>query len=252
MRRDLDLEAVYQNFAKDMIHNPPTFQKIPELHYAPANSGTPNIPGLMTKRKYAPFILLVVSIALFTFPGVVQAIWSEDRRVGDVVNACIGVGSVLVSVLFSILYCMFNTTVFSVNALRGEFLVTNDFAARIFLRSEVEKLESLACDPRLPKKFIANMNNCAVRSVKNGWLAIGKSIRYEEMISHGYYIIKEKGLVIDLIECRVLACFKKRDSKIVHLLRDAKQQNYLPERVHCFKGDEIFGGFEQNQSTRAI
>ena len=64
----------------------------------------------------------MVSIVLFTFPGVVQAVWSEGGRLGDVSNDHIRVGSVLVSLLSSILYRRFNTTVLSVNTLRGSFL----------------------------------------------------------------------------------------------------------------------------------
>ncbi len=251
MTKHLDLLSVDQNSDDVMIHEPPKFQKIPEFHYAPSRSGTRSIPGLLARKKHGPPLLLILAIALFTVPGVIQGVWSEDGRVGDIVNACIGVGSVLVSVLFSVLYCMFNTTVFSVrsfsvNALKGEFLVTNDFAARVLLSDDVKKLESVSCDPRLPKRLIANISNCAVRSPKGGWLAIGKSIKYDQMINHGYYIIKEKWMVLDLIECSVLKCVKQKNDKIVHIIRDAKQ-NYLFERVHSFEGDEVFAGFGLNQ-----
>ncbi len=83
-------------------------------------------------------------------------------------------------------------------------------AARILRRKEVKELKASACDTRLPELLVANMNNCAVRSAKDGWLAIGKSIQYKDITSHGYHIIREKGLVIDLIECRVLICVKKQ------------------------------------------
>ncbi len=125
-------------------------------------------------------------------------------------------------------------------------------AARILRRKEVKELKASACDTRLPELLVANMNNCAVRSAKDGWLAIGKSIQYKDITSHGYHIIREKGLVIDLIECRVLICVKKTGINIVHLVRDAKQQDYVFEHVDRFKGDEIFGGFEQNQSLNVL
>ncbi len=70
------------------------------------------------------------------------------------------------------------------------------------------------------------------------------------MRKNGYFIVREEGLVIDLIECRILECVKRRDRKILHLVRDAKQQSYQFEHVRYFEGDEIFGGFELNQSRK--
>ncbi len=225
--RNLSLESVYRNHPLCKIHNPPNFREIPKFFDVSARPGAQNVPGLLAKKKCIIPLLLISVIVLLCIPGLVQAIWSEDGGLGDIINACIGVGSVLVSALLSASHYKFNSTVFLVNLLRGEFLIINDFAARILLSDEVKKLESLACDTRLPKGLISNMNNCAVRSTKNGWLAIGRSIRHEDMINHGYYIIQEEGLVIDLIERRVLVCVETQDNRVVHLVRDTKQLNFF-------------------------
>ncbi len=96
------------------------------------------MPVLLARKLCIPLLLLILSIGLFSLPGVVQATWSEDKRVGDIFNACIGVGSVVVSALFSILYYTLNTKIRLINALKGEFIVTNDFVARRLLSREVK------------------------------------------------------------------------------------------------------------------
>lgn len=202
---------------------------------------------MLAKKPWAPYIFILVLILSFAVPGVIQAFCAEDRKGGDIFNACIGAGSVIFGLFLSIFYCMFNTTVFSVNVWRGEFLITNDFAARIFLPSTVKRLDSIACDPRLPNGLVAKSKNCAVRSHRNGWLRIGREIKFKDMENHGYHIIQKKGLVIDLIECRVLVCVKIKDTKIVHLVRCRDEQNYLLEHVDFFLGNELFGGLDKNR-----
>lgn len=80
----------------------------------------------------------------------------------------------------------------------------NDFAARLLAPGLVRQLEAVVCDPRLPSYLVTDDCSSAVRNRQTfGWLQIGLSIPVSEMEKHGYHVLMDKGVVLDLLQAKI-------------------------------------------------
>lgn len=227
---------------KIFVHDPPEFKKIPFFYPLQSPYAEHVTPGIKVRYPCAIWILTLSACFILVSLGLIQHYGSLENKWGDVINQCLGTGSVVIGVLLSIFYCVFNASIVSLDTLRGEFVLTNDFAARLLAGDDVKVIESMACDPRLPPYLIMNHNNCAVRSPRNGWLAVGQSIKSDNMKNHGYYLIEDKGIVLDILSEKFLVCEKQQRSGIIHLMRSQREKDSRFEIIEKFEGNEIFGG----------
>lgn len=177
--------------------------------------------------------LLVISVLAIVSPGVVQYLGSDDKKWGDLLNAVIGTGSVLLGVVNIIFYGLFGVKIWARGVKDGELVTTSNFLAKNFAKETVQKIEEMACDPNLPAGLIADYRNSAVRTERNGWLSIGNRIPFDEMKKHGYIVVKEKSVVLDLVQGKFYPISKQGSS--AKILRNNEDYVKVP-----LDGKELF------------
>ncbi len=192
--------------------------------------------GITVHIKEMPYLVAIFCALLLVCPGLVQAYGSQDNKWGDIVNAVIGTGSVLVTMVLITLQKISGFDITSSEALRGFLIIRSNFGARLLARDAVKQIEEVACDPRIPAELIAHSQNSAVRTERTGWLKIGRSIKLNKMREHGYHVLKDKGLVLDLIYARFYSCGK--NGTAVHIRRPG--QEIIGTICDKFDGNEIF------------
>ncbi|KAI0557587.1 hypothetical protein FGB62_286g011 [Gracilaria domingensis] len=161
--------------------------------------------------------------------GFLQWLGSEDSNWASIINECIGTGSVLLGV---ILY--FSRKFFSRrnmrSAFKGKLHIQNDLAAKLFAPSMVRELQAIACHPNLPSGLVAKDSNSCVRVRRDGWLRIGKKVPVREAGKHGYYVLKTKGLVLDLYQAKIYK-LARTEAGNVRILREEDNQEEWTEHV---------------------
>ncbi len=174
---------------------------------------------------------------MLAITGAVKFFGANDSRWGDVMEAVVGTGSVLLGVILFFFHAGFGVDLVSMDALRGRIIIRNDLGARVFARHKVRVMEQFACDPRMPDGVVFMHRNCAVRAKRNGWLNVGNSIKLCDMWKHGYFVLEEEGLVVDLFQARFCSC--RKVGNIVHIFRECELTRDICTQ---FDGDEVFEG----------
>ena len=107
---------------------------------------------------------------------------------------------------------------------------SNTLAPLLALRT-VKKLQAAACDPRLPKTLIAQHRNSAVRVTRNGWLKLGSAIPVKDASKHGYHILMDKGVALDLLEAKMYRMERTYNGNERILRHGEDHVNWTPHSV---------------------
>ncbi len=208
----------------------------PELACSPAGH---NGCHIVVESRWVPIAVMGFCSVVLSIPGFVQRFGSADRQWGDIFNQIIGTGSVLLFAVLGVFERLFGTQLVSRRSLEGCFNVTSNAAAKLFARGKVETIEKFACDPRVCPKLVKAHRNSAVRAQRDGWLKVGEAIPSEEMIHHGYVVIPDNGVVLDLLDAHFYTCTRKKEGKKrIRINRpDRKRGDQI---CTSFIGDEVF------------
>lgn len=120
--------------------------------------------------------------------------------------------------------------------LKGRFQIRNDRIAKLFLPKTVNTIAEFSCDPRMPPGLLANYKNSSVRADNSGWLKVGRSIRLRDMEKHGYHVLKDRGMVLDILNATFYSCVKS--GKVAHIIRSDERR--YEEFCDRFDGGEVF------------
>ncbi len=195
---------------------------------------------ILVESRYIPFGVMLFCFVLPLIPGVFQRFGSADKRWGDIFNQVIGSGQVLLFAVHSIFERLFGTQLVSRRSLEGSFKVTSNFAAKLFAPKKVKTIEEFACDPRICPKLVKAHKNSAVRVKPKGWLKVGQEIPSNKMIDHGYVVIPDKGVVLDLLDAHFYTCTpENEDRKRIRINRTGMEHDD-DDICERFIGDEVF------------
>ena len=190
--------------------------------------------GLELENWLLPWVLGAVGLLLWILPGLIEWLGGE-RNWASILNECIGTGSVLLGVVTYITRRSFSYIGLR-DIARGKIKIRNDLVARILARRDVRKLERSCCDPRIPTALIASDENGCVRVHRSGWLRVGKRIKVQDLHLHNYYLLKDEGVILDLLEARIFKLLQVR-SGVERILRRGEED--LEWTAHSVSDDSV-------------
>ena len=160
------------------------------------------VSKLQVRQPLLPWLTVFICFFVWLLPAILQWLIGEDRRLGSICNHCFMSGSILLVTLLYTVKTLFSDG-FIERTMSGFVKIHNNTLARILAPGTIKKLQTVACDPRLPKNLIAQDNNSAVRVTRNGWLKLGSAIPVKDAYRHGYHILMDKGVALDLLEAKL-------------------------------------------------
>lgn len=160
------------------------------------------VSKLQVYQPLLPWFMVFTCFLVWLSPAILQWLMGEDRRWESIFHSCFMYGSILLATLLYTIKTLFSYG-FIERTMSGIVKVNSSTLARLLAPRTVKKLQAVACDPRLPKNLIALDRNSAVRVTRNGWLKLGSAIPVKDASRHGYHILMDKGVALDLLEAKM-------------------------------------------------